>query len=110
MISKSSSVVDAALISCEKVAYVKSVIDSIVKLVNDLLHVPTCGHANNGNLLDDTDRIRDISPTRLMEQVILRPNSKIDRIFYFAFSMCTRGGTGLARPESFLSSFFGLEA
>ena len=69
MISKASSVVDAALISCEKVAYVKSVIDSIVKLVNDLLHVPTCGHANNGNLLDDTDRIRDISPTRLMEQV-----------------------------------------
>jgi len=68
VITKSSSVVDAALISCEKVAYVKSVIDSIVKLVNDLLHVPTCGHANNGNLLDDTDRIRDVSPTRLMEQ------------------------------------------
>lgn len=70
VITKSSSVVDAALISCEKVAYVKSVIDSIVKLVNDLLHVPTCGHANNGNLLDDTDRIRDVSPTRLMEQVL----------------------------------------
>lgn len=68
VITKSSSVVDAALISCEKVAYVKSVIDSIVKLVNDLLHVPTCGHASNGNLLDDTDRIRDVSPTRLMEQ------------------------------------------
>ena len=70
VISKATSVVDAALISCEKVAYVKSVIDSIVKLVNDLLHVPTCGHANNGNLLDDTDRIRDVSPTRLMEQVL----------------------------------------
>lgn len=68
VIQKSSSIVEAALMNCEKVAYVKSLIESIVKLVNDLLNVPKCGHASSANLLDDSDRIRDISPTRLMEQ------------------------------------------
>ena len=64
-------VVDAALGSCDKVSYVKSVVDSINKMVQDLLNVPTCGHASNANLLDDSDQIRDVSPTRLMEQVLL---------------------------------------
>ena len=69
MIGKTVSVVDAAMASCDKAAYVRSAVESIVKLVEVLLNVPTCGHANNSNLLDDSDRIRDVSPTRLMEQV-----------------------------------------
>jgi len=68
VMDRASSILEAALLSCDKVAYVKSVTESIIKLVNDLLNVPTCGHASNANLLDDTDRIRDVSPTRLMEQ------------------------------------------
>jgi hypothetical protein len=68
VIERATSVVDAALVSCDKDAYVKSAIESITKLVDDLLHVPTCGHASNANLLDDSDRIGDVSPTRLMEQ------------------------------------------
>merc|ERR1712083_806997 len=54
--------------SCDKAAYVRSAVESIVKLVDILLNVPTCGHANNSGLLDDSDRIRDVSPTRLIEQ------------------------------------------
>ena len=69
VIGKTVSVVDAAMASCDKAAYVRSAVESIVKLVEVLLNVPTCGHANNSNLLDDSDRIRDVSPTRLMEQV-----------------------------------------
>ena len=69
VITKAVSVVDAAMSSCDRSAYVRSAMDSIVKLVNNLLNVHTCGHASNGNLLDDSDRIRDVSPTRLMEQV-----------------------------------------
>ena len=69
VIGKTVSVVDAAMVSCDKAAYVRSAVESIVKLVEVLLNVPTCGHANNSNLLDDSDRIRDVSPTRLMEQV-----------------------------------------
>jgi len=68
VISKTVSVVDAAMVACDKIAYVQSAVESIVKLVDILLNVPTCGHANNSNLLDDSDRIRDVSPTRLMEQ------------------------------------------
>ena len=68
VISKTVSVVDAAMLNCDKIAYVQSAIESIVKLVDVLLNVPTCGHANNSNLLDDSDHIRDVSPTRLMEQ------------------------------------------
>lgn len=68
VIGKTVSVVDAAMASCDKAAYVRSAVESIVKLVEVLLNVPTCGHANNSNLLDDSDRIRDVSPTRLMEQ------------------------------------------
>merc|ERR1711881_583276 len=68
VIGKTVSVVDAAMASCDKTAYVRSAVESIVKLVDVLLNVPTCGHANNSNLLDDSDRIRDVSPTRLMEQ------------------------------------------
>ena len=56
MISKAVSVVDAAMVSCEKDAYVKSAIESIVKLVDVILNVPTCCHASNSNLLDDSDR------------------------------------------------------
>ena len=55
----------------------QSAVESIVKLVDILLNVPTCGHANNSNLLDDSDRIRDVSPTRLMEQVRLRSYFKL---------------------------------
>ena len=69
VIGKTVSVVDAAMASCDKTAYVRSAVESIVKLVDVLLNVPTCGHANNSNLLDDSDSIRDVSPTRLMEQV-----------------------------------------
>ena len=69
MIRNASSVVEAALQTCDNVSYVKKAIDSIIKLVNDLLNVSKCNHSANKNLLDDTDRIRDISPTRLMEQV-----------------------------------------
>ena len=69
VISKTVSVVDAAMVACDKIAYVQSAVESIVKLVDILLNVPTCGHANNSNLLDDSDRIRDVSPTRLMEHV-----------------------------------------
>jgi len=68
VIGKTVSVVDAAMASCDKTAYVRSAVESIVKLVDVLLNVPTCGHANNSGLLDDSDRIRDVSPTRLMEQ------------------------------------------
>merc|ERR1711874_609032 len=68
VIGKTVSVVDAAMASCDKTAYVRSAVESIVKLVDILLNVPTCGHANNSGLLDDSDRIRDVSPTRLMEQ------------------------------------------
>ena len=74
VIRNASSVLEAALQTCDKVSYVKKAIDSIIKLVNDLLNVSKCNHSANKNLLDDTDRIRDISPTRLMEQV---PISKI---------------------------------
>ena len=37
-----------------------------------ILNATTCGHANNRNLLDDSDRIRDVSQTRFMEQIRLR--------------------------------------
>ena len=70
VIRNASSVLEAALQTCDKVSYVKKAIDSIIKLVNDLLNVSKCNHSSIcKNLLDDTDRIRDISPTRLMEQV-----------------------------------------
>ena len=59
VIGKTVSVVDAAMASCDKAAYVRSAVESIVKLVEVLLNVPTCGHANNSNLLDDSDRIQD---------------------------------------------------
>lgn len=68
VMTKAVSVVDAAMASCQRTDYVRSAIDSIIKLVDALLNVPTCGHASNSNLLDDSDRIRDVSPTRLMEQ------------------------------------------
>ena len=72
VMSKAVSVVEAAMVSCDKAAYIQSAVESILKLVEALLNVPTCSHnlANNSNLLDDSDRIRDVSPTRLMEQVI----------------------------------------
>lgn len=70
VMAKAVSVVDAAMASCQRTDYVRSAIDSIIKLVDALLNVPTCGHASNSNLLDDSDRIRDVSPTRLMEQVL----------------------------------------
>ena len=70
MIELASTSLETALLSCDKFTYIKSAIESIVKHVNDLLNVPKCGHGSNSNLLDDTDRIRDVSPTRLMEQVI----------------------------------------
>ena len=74
VIELASTSLETALLSCDKVTYIKSAFESIVKHVNDLLNVPKCGHGTNSNLLDDTDRIRDVSPTRLMEQVILLKN------------------------------------
>lgn len=68
VIELASTSMETALLSCDKVTYIKSAFESIVKHVNDLLNVPKCGHGTNSNLLDDTDRIRDVSPTRLMEQ------------------------------------------
>jgi len=68
VIELASTSLETALLSCDKVTYIKSAFESIVKHVNDLLNVPKCGHGTNSNLLDDTDRIRDVSPTRLMEQ------------------------------------------
>ena len=69
VIELASTSLETALLSCDKITYIKSAFESIVKHVNDLLNVPKCGHGTNSNLLDDTDRIRDVSPTRLMEQV-----------------------------------------
>merc|ERR1719510_576839 len=68
VIELASTSLETALLSCDKITYIKSAFESIVKHVNDLLNVPKCGHGTNSNLLDDTDRIRDVSPTRLMEQ------------------------------------------
>ena len=70
VIELASTSLETALLSCDKITYIKSAFESIVKHVNDLLNVPKCGHGTNSNLLDDTDRIRDVSPTRLMEQVL----------------------------------------
>ena len=42
VIGKTVSVVDAAMASCDKAAYVRSAVESIVKLVEVLLNVPTC--------------------------------------------------------------------
>ena len=78
VIELASTSLETALLSCDKVTYIKSAFESIVKHVNDLLNVPKCGHGTNSNLLDDTDRIRDVSPTRLMEQVFCNYLSLLD--------------------------------
>ena len=84
MIELASTSMETALLSCDKVTYIKSAFESIVKHVNDLLNVPKCGHGTNSNLLDDTDRIRDVSPTRLMEQVIFLAH-KVFHVLWIIF-------------------------
>ena len=67
MIQRAASVVEAAVGACSISAYVRSAIDSIVKLVNDLLNVPNCVHNSPNNLLDETDQIRDDSAGHMEE-------------------------------------------
>lgn len=63
VISRANSVVEAAVAAnCNRSSYVASAVDSIVKLVDDLLNVPTCTlvHApTDSKLLDESDRIKD---------------------------------------------------